>query len=318
MKKTSIAAAVAAAVAAPAAFADVSVSGMVSVEFLDKDGATANDGWNDSATATDLVFKASEDLGNGMKATAKIHMFTDTSDQKVDQDEQTTSTAGAASNTGTADLSITLSGDFGAVVLGRFEPHSEATIDAFTNIDSSHDIDLENSLEGAIGRSNNGLAYMSPSFNGLSVGVGTFAGAHQTATDGTFTGATEVFAKYSNGPLMVMANNTTQKGTSSNEKTLKAVAASYKMGDLEVRAMTRTYEVAGSADIDSNFFGAKYTMGANTFAVGMLDNDTGGTADAEIFSVSHALSKNTSVYVTMLNSDAANGDQNAIGFKQTF
>jgi predicted porin len=315
MKKTIIAAAVAASVAAPAAFADVSISGMVNPEFIDKDGTTSSDGWNASSINTDLVFKASEDLGNGMKATAKIHWFSDTTDQAMNNG------GGNTESQATADLSLTVSGDFGSVVTGRFEPASEGVIDAFVNVDASHDLDLENSLEGQIGRTNNGLAYMSPSMNGLSVGVGVFAGASSVVADDSFSGAQEVFVKYSNGPLTVMANQTTVDGTgtaaATAERTLSAVAASYKMGDLELRAMSRTYEANGSTDKDSKFFGAKYTMGANTFAVGMLDNDTAAT-DAEIYSVSHALSKNTSVYVTALSSDATDGDQTAFGIVQKF
>jgi len=316
MKKTIIAAAVAASVAAPAAFAGVSISGMVNPEFIDKQGTGTSNGWNASSINTDIVIKATEDLGNGLKATAKIHQFADTTDQAFNNGSGNTAAAGS-----TADLSVTVSGDFGSVVAGRFEPASEGVMDAFVNVDASHDLDLENSLEGAIGRTNNGLAYSSPSMNGFSVGVGTFAGASKNTADDTFGGATEVFAKYSNAGLTVMANNTEVKGTgtasTTAERSLQAVAVSYKMGDLELRAMTRTYEQKGATDKDSKFFGAKYTMGANTFSAGMLDNDTANT-DAEIFSVSHALSKNTSIYATMLKSDATDGDQNAIGIVQKF
>jgi predicted porin len=319
MKKTIIAAAVAASFVAPVAMAEVSISGMVNPEFIDKDGATANDGWNASSINTDLVFKASDDLGNGMKATAKWHIFSDTTDQAFNQGSSVTETNQMA------DMSVTVSGDFGAVVVGRFEPASEGVMDAFVNVDASHDLDLENSLEGAIGRTNNGLAYSSPSMNGLSVGVGVFAGASSVVADDSFSGAQEVFVKYSNGPLTVMANQTTVDGTgtaavtgvSDVEKTLSAVAASYKMGDLELRAMTRTYEAKGSTDKDSNFFGAKYTMGANTFAVGMLDNDTAAT-DANVYGVTHALSKNTSIALTVLDNDATNGDITGISVTQKF
>jgi predicted porin len=329
MKKTIIAAAVAASFVAPVAMAEVSISGMVNPEFIDSDSTTAgSNGWNRSSINTDLVFKASEDLGNGMKATAKIHYFTDTTDQKVDQDEESSN----VNNTGTADLSVTVSGDFGSVVVGRFEPASEGVMDAFMNIDASHDLDLEDNTN-AIGRSNNGLAYMSPSMNGFSVGVGTFAGASATAATDSFDGATEVFVKYSNGPLTVMANNTEVDAGKEHQ----SVAVSYKIGDLELRAMERSTNAGGATttDKDSTFIGAKYTMGANTFAIGMLDDDgvncaagsagncgtpstADANADAEIYSVSHAMSKNTSVYVTHLSSDAANADMTAFGIVQKF
>ena len=300
MKKTIIAAAVAASVAAPAAFADVSISGMVNPEFIDQDGAT---GWARSSIATDLVFKASEDLGNGMKATAKLHRFTDTTNQAIDS-----SSAG-----NTADMSITVSADFGSVVVGRFEPASEGVMDAFMNIDASHDLDLEDNTN-AIGRTNNGIAYHSPSMNGFKVGLGNFAGAGSTDS-GDFAGAQEIFVKYSNGPLTVMANNTEVDGGREHQ----SVAVSYKMGDLELRAMDRSTNsgATGASDDDSTFFGAKYTMGANTFAAGML-NDDAADADAEIYSVSHAMSKNTSVYVTVLQADAANSDMTAVGIRQKF
>jgi regulator of PEP synthase PpsR (kinase-PPPase family) len=73
MKKTIIASAVAAAVSAPVAFADVSISGMVNPEFSDSNAAT---GYAASVN-TDLVFKGSEDLGNGLKASFKYHIFHD-------------------------------------------------------------------------------------------------------------------------------------------------------------------------------------------------------------------------------------------------
>jgi predicted porin len=305
MKKTIIAAAVAASVAAPAAFADVSISGMVNPEFIDSDDTAT--GWGASEINTDLVFKASEDLGNGLKATAKIHKFTDT--------DNTSNTATTGSTAGqTADLSVTVSGDFGSVVAGRFEPASEGAIDAFLNIDASHNLDLENATENAIARTNNGLAYVSPSMNGLTVSLGNFASA--SATDDTkFDGASEIFVKYSNGPLTVMANNTEVDGGAE----IQAIAASYKMGDLEVRAMERSSNsgTAGDADIDLTFIGAKYTMGANTFAIGTADSDTNSN-DRNIYSVSHALSKNTSVYVVMEDVDSANSDLTAFGIAQKF
>jgi predicted porin len=297
MKKTIIAASIAASFVAPAAFAEVSISGMVNPEFIDQDSATT--GYTVSGVNTDLVFKASEDLGNGMKATAKYHQFVDTND-----------TNGAP--TTNADMSVTVSGDFGSVVLGRFEPASEGVMDAFMNIDASHDLDLEDNTN-AIGRTNNGMAYSSPSFNGLTVGIGSFAGVSGSSDDTDFSGADEIFVKYSNAGLTVMANNTEVDGGAKHN----SIAVSYKMGDLELRAMDRNTEDSSGTASDSEFYGVKYTMGANTFAAGMLD-ETAANTDVEIYSASHALSKNTSVYVTVLQSDVAGEDKTAFGIVQKF
>jgi len=297
MKKTIISAAVAATFVAPAAFAEVSISGMVNPEYIDTDSATV--GYIGSGVNTDLVFKATEDLGNGMKATAKYHQFVDSGTQND-------------AGTSNADMSVTVSGDFGSVLLGRFEPASEGVMDAFMNIDASHDLDLEDNAN-AIGRTNNGMAYTSPTMNGLSVSLGSFAAVNGSADETDFSGADEIFVKYSNAGLTVMANNTAVDGGNKH----KSIAVSYKIGDLELRAMDRNTETSAGVKTDSEFYGAKYTMGANTFAAGMIDK-TAANTDVAIYSASHALSKNTSVYVTVLNSDVANADQTAFGLVQKF
>jgi predicted porin len=325
MKKTIIAAAVAASVAAPAAFADVTISGMVNPEFYDVNDSdftgAADSGWTGSVN-TDLVFQASDDLGNGMKASAKYHLFHDD---------------GKANTNGHADMSVTLSGDFGAIVAGRMEPLIEGQFDAFANIDASHDLDLEafdvmtRTTVGA-----GGLAYVSPSMNGLSVAVSNVA-------SDDFSAANEVLVKYSNGGLSLMAIQSEMDGTTSATDTDQTgFAIGYKMGDLEVRAMTRSGETSG-VDHDYDMIGAKYTMGANTFALGFSQEEgkgklnstvtATGDVDRMIVSASHALSKNTSVYVTYMDVDldvtlsgaasghtSTDGEADAVlfGIKQTF
>jgi predicted porin len=356
MKKTIIAAAVAAAVAAPAAFADIAISGMVNPEFIDQDGAK---GYGASAVNTDLVFSGSVDLGNGMSASFTYHMFHDSGADKV------------------ADTSVSIAGDFGTITAGRMESFQEAVVGGFTNIDASHDADLEHGLSGNhIGdRVDSALAYTTPNMNGFSAGIAIIQG--QGEDSDSFNSANDLLVKYSNAGLTVFANRfSVDGGTLMNsaeidaddvtaideftgavgnglavaEKKLKATAdvtvdaigASYKMGDLEVRAMHRTVDVgsiditatAGSetvdgGEIDSTFFGAKYTMGANTFAIGNIDDDVEG--ESTIYSLSHALSKRTSVYIThndadtdagtyngLLNKGTAQADRTVIGVKHTF
>jgi predicted porin len=330
MKKTIIAASIAAVVAAPAAFADVKISGYASAEYVE-DAMRINN---------DIVFSASEDLGNGMKAAAKYHMFTDTN-----HDDNNTP------DSKTADMSVSLSGDFGTLTAGRQEGFDEGVFAAFANIDAAHDADVEGYFDNGqeVMTRDERLTYVSPSMNGLSIGVN----AQDNGTDKT--AGTEVMVKYSANGLTVMAG-------SSDEDTRKSTnfAVSYKMGDLELRAATRNVEVdavTGSAssltdiqdaaasvagdltnadadyaagtladgglftnaaggiatytaevadtaavDADANFLGAKYTMGANVVAVGMVDADAG---DANIYSLQHNLSKSTSVYAVVTDPDGA-------------
>lgn len=282
MKKTIIASAIAAVVAAPAAFAEVSISGYASAEFVEDTMFVNND----------IVFKASEDLGNGMKATAKYHQFTDTNGAGTDADENE------------ADMSITLSGDFGSLTAGRSEGFDEGVFAAFVNIDASHDLDLEGNFDGgtAVQTRDERLKYVSPSFNGLKVGVTTQDNGTSKFED------KEYMVSYSANGLTVMAGRS-DEGT--NETT--NIAASYKMGGLEVRAAQRDLDVNG-VETDATFIGAKYTMGANTLAIGSVDADAG---DATIVSVAHALSKKTSLYV--VNHDLDGGaSQTLIGLSQKF
>jgi predicted porin len=333
MKKTIIAASIAAVAAAPAAFADVKISGYASAEYVE-DAMRINN---------DIVFSASEDLGNGMKAAAKYHMFTDTNH-----------TDNNTPDSKTADMSVSLSGDFGTVTAGRQEGFDEGVFAAFSNIDASHDADLEGYFDNgqAVMTRDERLKYVSPSFNGLSIGVNV----QDNGTDKT--DGSEVMVKYSANGLTVMAG-------SSDEDTRESTnfAVSYKMGGLELRAAHRnvkvdataesssiTYSVAQEAvlvgdvtaaagmaaagdgavqnitadgvavaigdiigtksvtdavdavDADATFLGAKYTMGANVVALGMVDADEG---DANIYSLQHNFSKNTSVYAVVTDPDGA-------------
>ena len=317
MKKTIIATAVAAAVAAPAAFADVKIGGMVNPEWV------AGDTTDELRVQTDMVLSGSEDLGNGMKASFKFHTFVDTDDSDTAATGSTVTVAtvvGAATHTvntssyaaaddgdvgadqTTADLSVTLSGDFGSLAVGRMEGFAEGKGDAFYNIDAAHELDLE-PANSAYTRKNGAIQYTSPSFNGLKVAVNT------VELDGNSDAQTEFMVSYSNAGLNVFAISS-DNGTTADD--YQIIGASYKMGDLELRA-----SMAEDGTEDTDFFGAKYKMGNNTFAVGMTDNTT-STNDAVIYSVEHAMSKNVSVYITHLDEDVNTSDATVIGLRQKF
>jgi len=295
MKKTIIASAIAAVVAAPAAFADVSISGQINQEFVDRSGQDLNSDLN-----SDIVIKGSEDLGNGMKASFVIH-------QVMDDGSYAGATGTGAAQT-TADQSITLSGDFGAVTVGRFEPMTESKGVSIANIDHADALDLESTL-GNGGRAEGGFKYVSPSFNGLKV---TLEGQAKTETAGTDDfDTTSVGVEYSNGGLYVVAISE-DTSTTVDQTTF---GVKYKMGDIELRAVTTEQDTSGTK-VDHTFYGAKYTMGANSVAVGMVDSD--GTDDGDnIISVGHSLSKRTGVYLTHKKNDDSN-DQTLVGIKHSF
>jgi len=287
MKKTIIAAAIAAVVAAPAAMAEVSISGQINQEFTnDSDdgmaatgalaggavfGATDSNGGEDGLeqdTNVDVVLQASEDLGNGMKVSAKIHLLKD---------------HGTDANA-TADESIALSGDFGTVKVGRFEDFTESQISGVADTWDPMDgfsLEMQNT---ASARTNGGMAYVSPNFNGLQFGIGGFAlesgattmsAATATAanrlaqnlgqanptlanTDVVYAendnniDATDIMLAYSNGPLG-----------------LKYTRESFKEANFTVRAAGAGNNVAASSAIlnaatdgeQSDNFAVSYAMG---------------------------------------------------------
>jgi len=304
MKKTIIASAIAAVVAAPAAFADVTISGNVNMELQDL-GATT--GW-DNSTNTDLVFKASEDLGNGMKAGMKYHLFHDDDTDQV------------------ADTSLFISGDFGTLNAGRMETFNMAYFHGFAAGDAAHDMTLEDT-NGMQGRGN-ALAYVSPSFNGLTVGLATVidAGAANSGTDTDDRDMNELMVKYSNGGLTVAAGTTTHEGGNAADEKITNIAASYKMGDLKVSVLNRDVEDSDgsgtggtSGDNEMTTVAVNYTMGNNSFYAGVTDSDDGQDGDW-VVSAAHNFSKRTSAYIAFKNDDDNTTDdsQTLVGLKHSF
>jgi len=353
MKKTIIAASVAALVAAPAAFADVKIGGNVIQEFVtdSDDTGTSEDGLV-SAAAVDLVFSVSEDLGNGMSAFAKIHTLRDNG------------------GSGNADQVVGIKGDFGTIVAGRMEDFSEGKVAAMAAVDSSDKLSIEPNGYHQTGRAEGGLAYVSPSFNGLTFGIAGYALPNGSvaattvaaSTNGevsnvstsvstiTYTAstkdadakfdATDIMVEYANGPLLVrVARETVDGGVYSAtagtpDKETDSIAVSYKLDNITLVGYAFDVEngkgVAAN-DMSGHFLGAKMGMGANTFSVSYMEEDdyntsTGaketGTDEAWMVSVDHALSKRTSLTAAYKSSDDGNStsdkDELAVGIKHVF
>jgi len=286
MKKTIVAAAIAAAVAAPAAFADVSISGQINMEWY-----KTNSGDLSGDRNSDLSFKASEDLGNGMKAFAQFDMTADSDDtangNSLSQD--------AATN------KIGLSGDFGSIAMGRMETFIENKVAAMAANDASDYLSNEVSAsQGAHGE--NTIEYISPSINGIKVAISAIG---DSAGDNLDT--TQVGIEYSNGPLLVRAAASDDNGVDET-----AVGISYTMGDLKASVVT-----ADDNTQTETWVGVSYTMGANTIAVSTTDSDTAANEDT-IFSVKHAMSKNTAIYLAHESDGAANSDTTLVGMQVKF
>ena len=317
-KKTLIAMAVASVVAAPIASADVKISGVVEQTFTD----TENDANGmDTATFNMLNVSASEDLGNGMSAFAKYNMLTK---------------AGTSTGETNGDMVVGISSGFGTIVAGTMEDFTEGKLASMMSMEGT----TANELSGNAPRTPGGLAYVSPTMNGLHFGIAGYAGTG--AADTSNFDAVDVAVFYDNGPLSikvaqetlnnatanaVAATATTAAGTADQKTT--SIGASYVVGDLKVAALSVkrenqrvTASNAVQADSTDFMFKGTYKMGNNSLTLGYAKDDSDTTGDNDVTSVEliHNFSSRTSAYVGFSNNDAtaAADDSTFFGLKHKF
>jgi len=335
MKKTIIAASIAAVMSAPA-MAELTVYGKVHMGAMQGDenaawagansatddflGGTVNldaftDGYNAKNTDNDVVdnssrigFKASEDLGNGMKVFAQM--------------EFGTSPTNAVATLSARDSFIGVSGDFGKVVMGNMAAPTKAALYKVGNI---HDADANNGYDSAYVFESKGdrvgevIAYQN-NFGGANVTLATVAGT----TD--FSAATSIGVDYSvNGLTFAAANKNTD---AANGEDITIMGVSYTMGDLTVGVVNETTDgktslfgvasmlTAANSESDITMLSASYKMGNNVLGVSYSDSEhsiAGTDADAKYegsvtakttnISLKHNLSKSANVYIAYSSQD---------------
>jgi len=288
MNKKLIAAAIAAAVSAPAAMADVTVYGKLhmSVDFMDMDSGL----W-DGTSITDrdsrIGFKGSEDLGNGLKAVWKTEWAIDLDggDQTVDNSR---------------DNYLGLAGSFGTVLMAGNINHPYKS--AFGKYDFFADTaaDWDNTIGMDDNRADNALVYISPKFSGFQFSGASVQGENaQTGNDG-IADAWSVAGTYAGGGLMA-AIAYEDIITADNFR----IGAGYKMDAFAVAA---TYEnvdpAAAGSDTDRWTIQGSFAMGNNTLKAMYGNEDTGTTeSDAWAIGVDHKMSKRTKAYALYVDSE---------------
>lgn len=316
MNKKLLALAVAGAFAAPVAMADTSnvvVYGVVnmSIDSVDGGGGTANTAERRtrvSSNNSNLGFKGTEDLGNGLSA---IWQFE--SAIAFDQQPRNDSANGDASGTtGARNTYAGLSSKtLGALTLGNQESPmktSIAKLDMFGNTIADY-----RTLMGPQTRGINSVLYSSPSFNGFDVkamySARNEAGNGSTSNPGYWSAS----ATYANGPILAAVAHEVEKvvtaavagaqGTGTSPDTLNVSAADTK-------------QTTSRVGFGYNFGAAKVGVGYNTTK---LRNNTASTetkVNSWLLSGAYAIGKTTlkAQYVTA--SDTKGNSTSSEGAKQ--
>jgi len=296
MKKTLIAAAIAAVAAAPVAMADVSISGQVKL-------TVTNDDTQDWAPSFDnsLNFKASEDLGNGMKAFAQTSFDTD-GDGNTSQ----------GVNVSYKDVKLGVSGGFGTVVAGSMETLTQGVVSSMMDDGAGNGTTVLESAMTGVGRKH-ALAYVSPTVNGFHVAAaGVLNGA-----EGDLASSTDLLVAYDNGPLSVKVAYADLDAADHADVDVLSIGGSYTAGDAKISVLN--VDVDGAVDATDTMFRLDYTMGNNVILLGYKDAENDADDNA-VIKLTHNLSKRTAVYAGFRSRDdtAAAGDATFAGMIHKF
>jgi len=270
MKKTLIA--LAAVAVSSAAMAQVTMSGYINYQY-NKDGTAASTlGMNDAG----LTFAASEDLGDGLKASGVINID---------------SLVGRADNAKNGDSSMSLSGGFGTVSMARTR--------------SSHMASRGSVFGAVIGKGfNDGvvftrseiqvIGYTSPALvPGLQVSVSSSAVAATQAQKTTTIGVTYTSGPLSLGVQQKTANAAAKAAVSGAEGKQAEAFATYNAGVAVIGLGYGAKQTATGEAVTS--YGISVPMGAITLGA---EGATRGNAKYMNYGVRYALSKRTVLHVS--------------------
>jgi predicted porin len=259
MKKYLIAAAVAAAVAVPAA-AQVTIYGQLDVsqgqDKVSGDSTAASNtktsGLKDDAKdSSRLGFRGNEDLGGGLKAGFVYELNLDTvAGQQTDKSAATTpatatTTRPASSNAffgSTRQSFVSLGGGFGNLVVGYKKTTETDFNDAFM-IGTENSAGHRSHTSGRVTRAN-GIYYTTPSFNGLQAQV-----------------------QYSNNKA------TTAAVTEDIEVKMVGIAATFKTGNLVIGANVTEGDVNLGTGVDAADIFIKVSAPSSAVFTPALNND---------------------------------------------
>jgi predicted porin len=252
--------------------AQVTISGNLTMGYTkDEVAGVKTSGYGTDTSA--INFNASEDLGNGLKATAQLRL-----DQLAESD---------IPNARGNGVTLGLSGGFGSLVMSSAESADYLPIDGLTSNGNGTDADR--------------VTYTTPNISGFTASltaqdnIGVIGETRGTSAVTTMTLA------YANGPLSVDLLSASFRGAKTIGSTVvdsrTGVRASYDFGVAKVTYGMLKQDNATAADVTQTGLSVSAPLGAISLSAAMATSKTVGAAklDGTSFGVSYALSKRTSL-----------------------
>jgi len=324
MKKTLVA--VAAMAAVTGALADVTIFGIVDQAYTMSTAKTAAGVSTKTTTVggqytgSELGFKGSEDLGGGLKANFQIHFA-----PNIDGTPSTVAPVGSTSPTA-YQSHVGLSGDFGAVKLGKyFSPmffHS-LTFDATGA--SAIGFNVANGVTPTFALTSNAIQYDLPTLvPGLGVSYMQAQGEEAGSSENNIS---NIRLMYSSGPLSAGYSTATTKGASGASTKDNATGLSYDLGMAKVfYNATSTKASTATESTKGTNFGISVPFGATTLNyTNTTSKDSTDASKGMLIQGIYALSKRTSVIlqngstkVTLGTTSGATTKVTAVGLLHKF
>jgi len=330
MKKTLVA--VAAMAAVTGALADVTIFGIVDQAYTMSTAKTAAGVSTKTTTVggqytgSELGFKGTEDLGGGLKASFQIHFAPNIDGNLTDQEDSAGDTLDPSTSPTGYQSHVGLSGDFGAVKLGKyFSPmffHS-LTFDATGA--SAIGFNVANGVTPTFALTSNAIQYDLPTLvPGLGVSYMQAQGEEAGSSENNIS---NIRLMYSSGPLSAGYSTATTKGASGASTKDNATGLSYDLGMAKVfYNATSTKASTATESTKGTNFGISVPFGATTLNyTNTTSKDSTDASKGMLIQGIYALSKRTSVIlqngstkVTLGTTSGASTKVTAVGLWHSF